>query len=107
MSKRGDAWESLMRTRNPAVIAAENAKKKEQEEVEAAPFLCEEIPRSWASAVWRWRGGVHDWGDLQEMRTRYGTERYFMESFEELYKQNGWECDAKTKRAARALFRGE
>lgn len=103
MSKRSTAWESLQRT----VIRKTPEPRKEEVQVEAQPFLCEEIPRSWASAVYRWRQGLHDWNDLQEMRGRYGTERYFMESFEELYKQNGWTCDAKSKRSARSLFRGE
>lgn len=102
MSKRSNAWDSLMLNRKPEMAAP----KTQEPKPEVQPFLYEEMPRSWAAAVWRWRGGNHTWEDLREMKTRYGTERYFMESFEELYKQNGWECDAKSKRAARSLFRG-
>lgn len=105
MSKRSSAWESLMQTRK--VVATPPKPRVEENKPEVQPFICEEMPRSWASAVYRWRQGLHSWEDLQEMRGRYGTERYFMESFEELYKQNDWTCDAKSKRAARTLFRGE
>jgi hypothetical protein len=44
---------------------------------------------------------------IRELRTRYGTEVYYMEAIEEIYAENGWKFDAKSKKLMRSVFRGE
>jgi hypothetical protein len=41
---------------------------------------------------------------ISEIRSRFGTERYFLEAVESVYEQNEWKLDIKTKRELKKIF---
>lgn len=58
------------------------------------------------NAVYGFYSGRRDKHIFDELKTRFGTERYYIESIEEIYRENKWKLDVKTKRAFREIFRG-
>ena len=48
-------------------------------------------------------GHVHS-AVINEIKNRFGTERYFLEAVEAVYEQNNWKLDIKTKRTLKKIF---
>ena len=44
---------------------------------------------------------------IRELRTRFGTEKFFVEAVEAIYEQNEWKLDIKTKRDLKKIFKGD
>jgi hypothetical protein len=61
---------------------------------------------TFARAVRDFYTGDRSSSTIKELRMRYGTENYYMEAIEEIFSENGWRFDAKTKRLMRAVFKG-
>ncbi len=51
--------------------------------------------------------GIRNPNVIRELRTRFGTENYYMDAIEEIFSENGWKFDAKMKKLMRSVFRGE
>jgi len=58
------------------------------------------------NAVYGFFTGRRDKHIFDELKTRFGTERYYLESIEEIYNENGWRLDIKSRKAYREIFRG-
>jgi len=58
------------------------------------------------NAVYGFYSGRRDKHIFDELRSRYGTERYYLEYVEEIYAENGWKLDIKSRKAYREIFRG-
>ena len=58
-----------------------------------------------ARALNEFRNGNFSHSVLNEIKNRYGTERYFVEALEEIFSHNGWKLDIKTKRNLKKLFK--
>ena len=43
---------------------------------------------------------------IREIRTRFGTEKFFIEALEAVYQENEWKLDIKTKRELKKIFNG-
>lgn len=43
---------------------------------------------------------------IKEIRTRFGTEKYFVEAIEAIYEQNDWKLEIKLKRDLKKIFKG-
>lgn len=59
------------------------------------------------SAVNDFRMGKRDEQTLRELRTRFGTEHYYIEAIEEIYSENSWHLEPKIKKIFRKIFRKE
>jgi hypothetical protein len=59
-----------------------------------------------ARSIYDHREGHVSVETLKELRTRYGTERYFMEAVEAIYEHNDWKLGIKTKRDLKKIFKG-
>lgn len=70
-----------------------------------------EIPAGFSvpftSAVYDFHMGRRDEQTLKELRSRFGTENYYIEAIEEIYSENSWRLDPKTKKMFRKIFRRE
>jgi len=60
-----------------------------------------------ARAIYDHRAGMVTADTIRELRTRYGTERYFMEAVEAIYEHNDWALGIKTKRDLKKIFKGD
>lgn len=60
-----------------------------------------------AKAVYDHRVGRLTSDTIRELRTRYGTELYFMEAVEAIYEYNDWSLGIKTKRDLKKIFKGD
>ena len=70
-------------------------------------MIPDDYPATFVQAAYDYfRGGVHWPGVIKELRGRFGTEKFYMEALEEVWTQNGWQIDIKTRKEWRKLFRG-
>lgn len=58
-------------------------------------------------AIYDHRMGNVSIGVIKELRTRFGTEKFFVEAVEAVYEQNEWKLDIKTKRDLKRIFKGD
>ncbi len=58
-----------------------------------------------ARALNEFRNGNFSQTVINEIRNRYGTERFFVEALEEIFKHNDWKLDIKLKRNLKKLFK--
>jgi len=67
------------------------------------------IPDSYSSnfakALYDHRVGSVTFDVIKELRTRYGTEKFFMEAVESIYEHNGWQLGIKVKRDLKKIFK--
>lgn len=42
---------------------------------------------------------------IRELKTRYGTEKFFLEAVESIYEYNSWQLGIKTKRDLKKIFK--
>lgn len=57
-------------------------------------------------ALYDYRMGNVTTATIREIRTRFGTEKFFVEALETIYEENGWKLDIKTKRDLKKIFKG-
>ncbi len=58
-----------------------------------------------ARALYEHRNGNKEYSIIKELRTRFGTEKFFVESVETIYEFNEWKLDIKTKKDLRKIFK--
>ena len=59
-----------------------------------------------ARALYEYRIGNVSYSVINELRNRFGTERFFVEAVEAVFETNSWKLDIKTKRDLKKLFKG-
>ncbi len=70
-------------------------------------MIPDDYPQSFVQAAYDYfRGGYNGSHIVKELRGRFGTEKFYMEALEEVWTQNSWPIDIKTRKEWRKLFRG-
>ena len=58
-----------------------------------------------ARALYEHRNGNKGYNVIKELRSRFGTEKFYIESVETIYEFNDWKLDIKTKKDLRKIFK--
>ena len=70
-------------------------------------MIPDDYPQTFVQAAYdHFRNGSTWPSVMKELRGRFGTEKFYMEALEEIWTQNGWPIDIKTRKEWRKLFRG-
>lgn len=60
---------------------------------------------AFARALFDHRVGTVNFEVIRELRTRYGTEKFFLEAVESIYEHNSWQLGIKVKRDLKKIFK--
>ena len=60
---------------------------------------------TFARALYDHRVGTVTPDVIRELRSRYGTERFFLEAVESIYEHNSWQLGIKVKRDLKRIFK--
>lgn len=60
---------------------------------------------TFARALYDHRVGNMTFEVIRELKTRYGTEKFFLEAVESIYEHNSWQLGIKVKRDLKRIFK--